>query len=209
MRAFPFRMIGQRFTLAFTLAFAVTVAVVLAGCATPPPPRQVLPEITFVHEPVLTFQAQTVDVVQEYKPTFAAPQIEHLIAQPPARVAERLVRDRFRLDTAAPNSLRVIVREASVTEQDLTKTPGLRGSFTTDQVARFEVAVAVAVELRDQRGFRVGEASASAKRSNTLSEKATLNDRDRLIHDLVRETMTDLDRELERNLRAYMPLYVR
>ena len=53
------------------------------------------------------------------------------------------------------------------------------------------------------------EAQASARRSNSMSEKATLNDRDRLIHELVRETMMDVNRELERNIRQYMPLYVR
>lgn len=190
-------------------ALLVTAALLLAGCATPQPVRLALPDITFEQLAPLTFAVSNVENATEFKPSFAPPHIEHMLSQPPARVAERWVRDRVRSDGSQPNTLRVIVRDASVIEQDIAKTPGLRGNFTTDQVARFEVSIAMAMEIRDARGFRVGEVTGSARRSNTLSEKASLNDRDQLIHDLVKQTMTDLDAELEKNIRAYLPLYVR
>src|SRR3546814_13156108 len=68
------------------------------------------------------------------------------------------------------------------------------------QVARFTVDVGMTVELRDARGFRIATATSSAKRSNTIGEKATLNDRDKLLYDLVKATMMDVDRELESNI---------
>lgn len=189
-------------------AFALALPLALTACQTPEPERLMLPEISFAHRPVLTFAAGSVDTITEFKPSFQPPHIEHLLPQPPARVAERWVRDRVRLDNSQQNSLRIVIKDASVIEQDIAKTPGLRGNFTNDQVTRFEVSVEIGVELRDARGFKVGEAAASAKRSNTLGEKATLNDRDRLIHDLIRLAMTDVDAELEKSIRAYMPLYV-
>ncbi|MBX3452966.1 MAG: hypothetical protein KF827_00400 [Ferrovibrio sp.] len=199
---------NRRSLMRAALGLSLGLPLALTGCQTPEPERLVLPEISFAHRPVLTFAAGSVDTITEFKPSFQDPHIEHLLPQPPARVAERWVRDRVRLDNSQPNSLRVVIKDASVIEQDIAKTPGLRGNFTTDQVARFEVSVEMAVELRDARGFKVGEAAASAKRANTLSEKATLNDRDRLIHDLIRLAMNDLDAELEKSIRSYMPLYV-
>jgi len=190
-------------------ALLVTATLLLAACSTPQPVRLALPGITFEQLPPLTFAVTNVESATEFKPSFTPPHIEHMLSQPPARVAERWVRDRVRNDGSQPNTLRVIIRDASVIEQDIAKTPGLRGNFTTDQVARFEVSMAMAMEIRDARGFRVGEVTGSARRSNTLSEKASLNDRDQLIHDLVKQTMTDLDAELEKNIRAYLPLYVR
>jgi hypothetical protein len=181
----------------------------LAACASAPLEKSILPEITFDAQPKLTFAASSVETILEYQPTAQPPHIELAIPQPPATVAMRWTRDRIAVDNSQPNRVTVVIRKAAVTETDLKKTPGLRGSFTEDQVARFDTEVEMAVEVRDARGFRVGEASAAARRSNSISEKATLNDRDRAIHDLVRETMMDVNRELDRNIRQYMPLYAR
>ena len=190
-------------------AFAILgLTAALAACSGPME-KSILPEITFTDQPKITFAASSVETILEYQPTAQPPHIELAIPQPPASVATRWTRDRIALDNSQQNRVTVVVRKASVTEIDLKKTPGLRGSFTEDQIARFDTEVEMAVEVRDARGFRVGEASASARRSNSISEKATLNDRDRVIHALVRETMMDVNRELERNIRQYMPLYAR
>ncbi|WP_341911933.1 hypothetical protein [Ferrovibrio terrae] len=197
----------MRTRLASLLA-VLGLSLAVAACSTPLE-KSILPEITFEGQPKLTFAASSVETILEYQPTAQPPHIELAIPQPPASVATRWTRDRIALDNSQQNRVTVVVKKASVTEVDLKKTPGLRGSFTEDQVARFDTEVEMAVEVRDARGFRVGEAQASARRSNSISEKATLNDRDRLIHALVRETMMDVNRELERNIRQYMPLYVR
>lgn len=190
--------------------FAVLgLSLAVAACASAPPEKLMLPEITFANQPKLTFAASSVETIQEYLPSAQPPHIELNIPQPPSVVAARWTRDRVALDMSQQNRVTVIIKKAAVTEVDLKKTPGLRGSFTEDQVARFDIEVEMAVEIRDARGFRIGEASAAARRSTSMSEKATLNERDLIIHGLVRETMMDVNRELERNIRQYMALYVR
>lgn len=189
-------------------AAALGFTALLAACSTAPE-KPIFPEITFTGEPKLTFAASSVETIQEYQPTTQPPHIEMTVPQSPVLVAQRWARDRVLLDNSQPYRVTVTIKNASVTEEDLKKTPGLKGSFTDDQVARFTVDVAMVVELRDARGFRVATATASAKRSNTIGEKATLNDRDKLLYDLVKATMMDVDRELESNIRQYMPLYVR
>lgn len=195
-------------TYSARLIAVAALALAVAACGTQPQ-KLMLPEITFENQPKLTFAASSVETIQEYQPSAQPPHIELSIPQPPAAVAARWTRDRVALDNSQQNRVTVIIKKAAVTEVDLKKTPGLRGSFTEDQVARFDTEVEMAIEIRDARGFRVGEASASARRSTSMSEKATMNDRDLIIHGLVRETMMDVNRELERNIRQYMPLYVR
>lgn len=202
VRTYSARLVATR--LVALAALALTVA----ACGTPAQ-KLMLPEITFENQPKLTFAASSMETIQEYQPSAQPPHIELSIPQPPAAVAARWTRDRVVLDNSQQNRVTVIIRKAAVTEVDLKKTPGLRGSFTEDQVARFDTEVEMAIEIRDARGFRVGEASASARRATSMSEKATMNDRDLIIHGLVRETMMDVNRELERNIRQYMPLYVR
>ncbi|MBP7063453.1 hypothetical protein [Ferrovibrio sp.] len=192
-----------------TAALAVAFLTALAACTTPPPPRLNLPEIGFAQSGPLIFAAGSVETVNEFRSSFASPYIEHMLPQPPARVAERWARDRVQLDNSQPNSVRVVIKDASVIEQDIAKTPGLRGQFTNDQVSRFEVSLGLVVEVRDARGFKLGEASASAKRSGTLAEKATLNDRDMLIYNLIKDASADVDRGLDQSIRQYLPLYVR
>lgn len=193
----------------FLAALGLAAVLGVAACTTPPPPKLNLPEITFNQQPAMIFTAERVEYAPEYKSPFQAPNIEHTLAQSPSKVIERWMSDRIQIDNSRPYTLRVIVKDARVTEEDLARTPGLRGSFTTDQAYRFETSVEVAVDIRDERGFRLGEASAGVKKSNTLAENATLNDRDTLIYNLVKDTMVELDRELTRNIRSYMPLYVR
>ncbi|MFN4165928.1 MAG: hypothetical protein ACK4GK_15235, partial [Ferrovibrio sp.] len=194
-------------TYSARLIAVAALALAVAACAGAPPQKLMLPEITFENQPKLTFAASSVETIQEYQPSAQPPHIELSIPQPPAVVAARWTRDRIALDNSQQNRVTVVIKKASVTEVDLKKTPGLRGSFTEDQVARFDTEVEMAIEIRDARGFRVGEASASARRATSMSEKATMNDRDLIIHGLVRETMMDVNRELERNIRQYMPLY--
>lgn len=189
-------------------AAALGFTALLAACSTAPE-KPIFPEITFAGEPKLTFAASSVETIQEYQPSAQPPHIELTVPQSPVLVAQRWARDRILLDNSQPYRVTVTIKNASVTEEDLKKTPGIKGSFTEDQVARFTVDVGMTVELRDARGFRIATATSSAKRSNTIGEKATLNDRDKLLYDLVKATMQDVDRELESNIRQYMPLYVR
>lgn len=189
--------------------FAVLGLTALVAACSTAPSKPIFPEISFADEPKLTFAASAVQTVQEYQPSVQPPHIEETVPQSPLLVAQRWARDRVVVDNSQPYSVVVTIKKAAVTEEDLKKTPGLKGSFTKDQVARFTADVAMTVELRDARGFRIASATASATRSNTLGEDATLNDRDKLLYDLVKATMKDVDRELEQNIRQYMPLYVR
>jgi hypothetical protein len=196
---------NRRFPSRF-LAIAAVVLGVLAGCASPPP-RPSFPDIRFTSEPVLRIDAASIEVIKDFRPSFKSPQVEHLFPIPPELAIENWVHDRLQ---ATGTRRRVIVHiiDASVREVVLPKTPGLRGTFTTDQAERYDGAVEVRIDLVDERGFPERTVTAKATRSQSVAEGITANQRDQAWYDMTRAMMSSLDHELERQIRANFTFYV-
>ncbi len=181
--------------------------VILAACeAAPLPPP--IPEITFSHLAPIEIAAAQIEIVEDYVPPLAAPNVEHKFPTPPAQAVRQWAKDRLRL-VGDDGVLRVIIRDASVIETKLEKTGGVRGAFTVDQSERYDARLAVVVEVRSIRGFQDAFASAIAERSRTVAEDISLYDRELVFFEMTKSMMDDLDAELEKNIRQFLARFVR
>ncbi len=185
---------------------AAVLLAALAACETPPPVGY--PEITFIHLPAIGLDVAEVEFVQEYLPPQAPPNVDHLFPVLPSAVARRWAADRVRA-VGVSRRARIVLVNAAVTETPLEKTTGLTGVFTTDQAARYDATVEVRIEIIGGRGEALGHARAVARRSRTVPENITLNDRDKVWFDLTEALMRDLDKELELTIRRYLAKFVR
>lgn len=177
-------------------------AILLAGCTTPSPaPRY--PEITFTHLQPIRFDAASLEIVDAYKPTFANPNVEHLMPVSPAAAARRWAGDRVVL---AGDSGRVVftILDAAVTETPLERTTGVRGVVTADQSERYDARLQVKVEVRGGEGRRRGEVMAEANRSRTVAEDLSLNERERVWFEMTETLISDLNGELETAIRKFL-----
>ncbi len=190
-------------------AALLLAALLLAGCANVPPPRPTFPQLTYGHLGALTFEAASVEVVNEYQAPMMAPNVEHTAPLAPANAGLQWARDRIKATGRGGRTVRVIVRNGRIAESDLRKTQGLRGAFTTDQAQRYEATLEMVVEVRGERGFRDAFATATVERSTTVPETITLNDRDKVLFGLVEDLMKDLNAQLERNIREFLAAYLR
>lgn len=181
----------------------------LAGCANQPPPRPEYPAISYSAMGPLTFEAGRYEAVNEAQPPASQQQVADQSPLPPAQAVLRWGHERLKITGQGERELRFVVAEASILEADLGRTGGVRGFFTTDQVSRYDGVIAARVEIRGARGFKEGEATARVQRSRTVPENASLNDRERILFRLVEEMMVDLNAELEKNIRGYMPVHLR
>jgi hypothetical protein len=85
----------------------------------------------------------------------------------------------------------------------------MRANFTTQQDKRYDVALAAALELReDANGLVVASGEARATRFRTVAEGIPIAEREGVWHALLKQTMDDLDAELERQVRAHFSPYV-
>ena len=185
----------------------VALLAALAACEVPAPSAR-YPEITFAHLEPIKLDVARVEFVQEYVPPLAPPNVEHLFPVLPSAVARRWSDDRIEAAGIARHA-RVVLVDAAVTETALDIRRGVRGLFWNEQSARYDAAVEVRIDILDDGGETLGQVRATARRSRTVPEDITLNQRDQVWFELTEALMTDLDAALESAIRRHLARFVR
>lgn len=185
------------------IAGLAVAAAGLAACADAPPPRA-FPELRFTTQAPLVFAAQGPVIDNQARVPGIDPHVEHLMPLPPHRAVEIWARDRLQTTGVGGQTLRVVIREASVTETPLEVQRGVRGFLTDQQEARYDARVDVAVQMVDASGQVTAESNAVARRSRTLSQKASLAEREKMWFELIERLLHDMDASLTPSLRNYL-----
>lgn len=188
----------------FALLFA---ALPLAACSTADP-SQTLPEITFEHMAPLRIEAATLEIDNAYRPPMDRAHIEGEAPVAPAEALVTWAKDRLH-PTGSPGTLRFVVQEGSLVEQELTVEKGVRGAFKNQPAYRYTAVVEGQLELLNAPGISRIATVAKAERSTSVREDATLNERDRALFDLVEKLMADFNRQMEAGLQRYFANYMR
>lgn len=185
------------------LAAALLLAALgLAACATPPE-RNRFADITFEHLPDMELAVADIEVVDAYRPPLEEPYVEHLFPVKPAAAAERWARDRL-VATGAAGTAVYTVEVGSVTEEELETSGGLAGLFTSEPAQRYEARVRVRMEIRGTGD----EMSVEVRRTASVPEGASLNERERVWYELVDKLMSDLNGQLEKTIRKTFARYL-
>ncbi len=189
------------------LATLAAIVCLLAGCAkelkTPG-----FPQISFAHLEPISLNVLRIEVENRYVSPAMRPNVEHEFPVSPAKAALNWARDRLRADGLG-GVARVIVRRASVVEVPLKRTTGVKGAFTRDQSERYDAVINMMVELRDANGNVRVTAESTAKRSRSVSENLSLNDREKIWFEITEKMMADLNTALERQIRIHMKEWIR
>lgn len=178
----------------------------LAACATPPPQSR-FPEITFKHLPPIQLDVREVIVTDEYKAPGIPPNVEHLFPVRPATAAMAWGRDRL-VAAGTGRTLRYIVRDATATETALKTKKGITGVFTDDQSERYELRIAVELQIVGDDGRTEATVNAQAERSITVPEDSKLSEREQVWFKLTEDTMKELDAQLEKTIKSVFFQYV-
>ena len=183
-------------------ALAGLSGLLLAGCTTPSPaPRY--PELTFTHLPPIRLDAASLEIVEEYKSPFAAPNVEHLMPVSPAAAMRRWAQDRL---MPVGNGGRIIftIADAGVIETALAPTPGVRGVVTKDQSERYDAKLLVRISVDGGDNRRRGDISAEGMRSRTVIEGLSLNEREKIWFQMVEGLAADMNSELDAAIRSFL-----
>lgn len=157
--------------------------------------------IVFTDNAPLQIDVARIEVIEQFKPPLTKPHVEHLAPVPPAHALRNWARDRMQANGSEGVAKFTIV-DASVTQEPLKKTEGLKGLITTDQAVRLRVDLKVRIDV--DAGSGQGFAEAVASRSKTVPEDMTIAERDAVLHALVTGAAKELDRVIERNARAHL-----
>jgi hypothetical protein len=181
---------------------AVAVALLLAGCAMTPS-AQTLPELTYGHLRPINLGVWTLEIVSDYSPTMAPPNVEHRMQTSPDKALRRWVTDRLIL-AGGVDYARLTILDASVVEKRLNTEGGLKGMFINEQSERYQANLRVKLEIFGPGGASRGFATADAARSITIAEDVSLNQREQVWFNLIEALMNDFNAEFEKNIRKYL-----
>lgn len=171
----------RRFVTRF-LVLALGLAV--AACSNNPPPMEKLPPVSFRGEKPFVLNIAKVEIVTRYQASSIAPHIEYEVPVSPENALKRWIEDRIQ-PRGTSGILRVIINDASATETPLAKNPDESDLFTKRQISRIDMSIDVALQMLDERQFVKAEVTGKASRSRTLPEGLKLNERDRILYDMV------------------------
>ncbi len=186
---------------------AALLGLLAIGACAAPPTKQSFADITFSHLPPFMFNVSRVEIVSEFKPSLKPPYVEQTFPIPPERALRRWAQDRIK--AAGPQgSIKVIINDASVQDVELEHPKNLQARFTTEQSARYEAVADATIEIYGPRGSREAFANAHAERTQTVSEDATLNEREKIQYDLTEALMKDFNAQMEQNISTYLKRYL-
>ncbi len=171
----------------------------VAGCSTPPP-RPVFPDIRFTTEAPIRLDVAAIDVRDDYQPPLRPPNVDHLFPVPPARAAENWARDRLRATGNVGRAV-FILRNASVIETELPRTPGITGVLTTAPAQRYDITLQATIQIVDAQGLPLRTASVTTTRSQSVLEGITPNERDRAWYDMTKAVMADFNGQMVTEIR--------
>lgn len=97
--------------------------------------------------------------------------------------------------------MRFIIHDASVREERLETSGGLRGFLTDEQAWKYTANVVAEVQILRDRDV-LATATTEAYRSRTIGEKASLNEREKVWYSLVAALMQDFDAAMAQNIRT-------
>lgn len=181
------------------------VVLLIAGCET----HVEVPSyarITFNHLPPITLDVASTSAKTTYQKPLTAPHVEHEFPVDIAKTAEGWVSGRLRAGGASGSAM-LNVLEASVVETNLAKETGLTGLVTTDQGQRYDAVLTATLTAEDATSQRAADTTITVKRSQTIPEDATYNEREKIWYELTEKLMADFNIELEKAIDEHMALF--
>jgi hypothetical protein len=180
-------------------AWLVVVIALLGGCAsayesfTPPP-------LDFSDRQPLQLAVDRVMIDSVYRPVGAPPYVDHTLPLTPEAATRALLEQRLRA-VGGTDRLQAVILDASVQEEALETTAGVRGWLTTEPAARLEGRIQVRIDRVDPAGRVVGSVSTAITRTRAIPEGVGYAERQRIAYELVRDLVDDLDAGLSANVR--------
>ena len=188
--------------------WVVAVALLLAACADAPPQTN-FPKLAYTHLGTFDLDVSTIEIVDAFKSTLTAPNVEHQMPLAPAVAARQWAQDRLKSVGSSGRRAVFTINDGAVTSTALKRETGIRGVLTVAQSERYDAVLAVRLEIFDLTGRSLGVARAEARRSRSVPENITLTARDKVWFSITEALTNDLNAELERAVPRFLGAYIR
>jgi hypothetical protein len=179
----------------------VILGLALAGCSNTPPPMGAPPPISFADEKPYAFDVARVEIVSKYVAPSTPPHIEYELAASPENALRRWAQDRLQ-PKGTVGTLRVVINDASATEVTLPKDPNASTLFNNGPQSKIDMSLDVSLQMLDDRQFVVSEVTGKSMRSQTLATDLKLNERDKILRDMVVDLVKGFGQQVDPQIRT-------
>lgn len=186
----------------------VVCAMALSACSESHREGPLVPaEISFKQYQPIYLDVSNIDFVEEYKSPMKEPNIEHLLPISPAEAMKAWVRDRIR-SVGMNHSMQVIIKDAHVVGVELPQKDGISGYFSDSPDRRYDARLEVELRIYNEGAMSDASITVVATQSNTISKKATLQERKAAFARMTVVLMDSANAELEKQIFKYFSRYI-
>ena len=171
-------------------------------------PQPSFPEIRYLHKTPIALNVARIEIEQPYRSPLTPPNVEHRFPIQPATLMRTWAQDRLKA-VGSDGVARFIIRDASVTEEELPTKKGIRAFFTAEQAFKYSGRMHGVLELTAEAGNARGFAEATITRTRTVDENMSLNKRSQVYFDMGKAMADDFDRVMEAEIRKHLKRQLR
>lgn len=166
--------------------------------------------LTYIVSDPIYLRVDRLEIQKKYVSSKKFPYVDHLFPTPPSVMVQQWVKDRLVPQGSGGTGDHVLltIEDASVVEERLHPSSGLKSLFITNQSERYNARISVKIEIIDAQGYSKAYAHAQASASTTVAENITLNQRHQAWLVLTEKLMNNLNAEVEKTLRQYLSLFI-
>ena len=151
------------------LSALILARVSLAGCDTPPT-RGTFPKLTYAYLRPIRLAVSRVDIVDAYRPPLAAPNVEQSFPVSPSATAAQWGRDRLIAVGGPDRAVYTVLRgDAIETHLAIPDSGGMFSDFDNPQSERYDLTIAVRLQIIEPSGRVAATVEAKATRSQTVA----------------------------------------
>ena len=177
------------------------------GCSSHREGPMVPPDISFKQYQPIYLDVGNVDFVEEYKSPMHEPYVEHLLPISPAEAMHQWIKDRIHA-AGLNHTLQVIIKDASVKAVPLPQDASLGSYFDDNATRRYDARLEVELRIYSDGAMSDASITVVATQSNTISQKATVQERKAAFAHMTIMLMDSANAELEKQIFAYFPKYI-
>ena len=162
-------------------------------------------DIAFTHLEPYLLDVANLEIVNTYKPPFKEPFVEHLVPVSPSAAAWKWATHLLR-PVGDEGTVRVTILDAKVVGEVLEVNQDLKSLFTSEQAARYDARIEITIDILDDRRISRAYVSGNATASSTVSEDATLAERDEIMIELIATLLGTLHTAITHQIEQFLEL---
>ncbi len=153
-----------------------------------------------------TISAEKIKVENHYDSYFVDPFVDHLMSMPPSIRIQNWIDQNIAI-LGTENQFAIIIKDASITQKEISVNK--ESSLVTKQKEYlYEINIDLNFILLDDDNNKIAISEVKVSRSTTSSIYISISERDKILDNLVWDSMKDLSLESEKQLGQHMSNFI-